>query len=316
MRIGFNLPISGPMGTPHDMARVARLGEVLGFDYLTLTDHVALPDVASPGYPYSESGEFYSPDPGHRMEQLTAAAWIAAKTEKIRLVLAVMVVPHRPAILAAKMLATIDVLSGGRLDVGIGAGWLKVEIDAVATTPFAERGAVTDEYIDAFRAAWTQEHVTFLGKYTRIDGLLLDPKPVQKPHPPIWVGGETGPSMRRAARVGDVWYPIGSNKANMLDTLPRLEAGIAKMRELTAKAGRDPAKLGVAYRVKRHGQPAPLASDGNRKLFTGSIPLVLEDLAALRRLGVTAVDFDFEGRDAVKAMDEMRKFRDEVLARI
>jgi alkanesulfonate monooxygenase SsuD/methylene tetrahydromethanopterin reductase-like flavin-dependent oxidoreductase (luciferase family) len=139
------------------------------------------------------------------------------------------------------MLTTIDVLSGGRLDIGIGAGWQKVEIDAVATTPFEERGAVTDEYIDAFRAVWTQTHVKFDGKYTRIDGLMVDPKPVQKPYPPIWVGGETGPSMRRAARVGDVWYPIGSNKANMLDTLPRLEAGIAKMRDLTAKAGREAA---------------------------------------------------------------------------
>ena len=241
MRSGFNLPISGPMATAPDMARVARLGEELGFAYLTLTDHIALPDVASPGYPYSESGEFYSPDPGHRMEQLTAAAWIAAKTDRIRLVLAVMVVPHRPAVLAAKMLTTIDVLSGGRLDIGIGAGWQKVEIDAVATTPFEERGPVTDEYIDAFKAVWTQKHVRFDGKYTKIDGLLVDPKPVQQPHPPIWVGGETGPSMRRAARVGDAWYPIGSNKAHMLDTLPRLEAGIAKMRDLTAKAGRDPA---------------------------------------------------------------------------
>ena len=313
MRIGFNLPISGPMATAADMARVAQLGEQLGFEYLTLTDHIALPDVASPGYPYSETGEFYSPDPGHRMEQLTAAAWVAAKTDKIRLVLAVMVVPHRPAILAAKMLTTIDVLSNGRLDVGIGAGWQKVEIDAVATTPFEERGAVTDEYIEAFRAVWTQTHVKFAGKYTNIDGLLVDPKPVQKPHPPIWVGGETGPSMRRAARVGDVWYPIGSNKANMLDTLPRLVAGIARIRELTAKAGRDPVKLGVAYRVKRHGQSAPLASDGNRKLFTGSIARVIEDIAALREIGVTALDFDFEGRDTEKAMDDMKQFRDEVL---
>ena len=224
--------------------------------------------------------------------------------------------PARNTIVAAKMLTTIDVLSNGRLDVGIGAGWQKVEIDAVATTPFEERGAVTDEYIDAFCAVWTQKHVKFNGKYTKIDGLLVDPKPVQKPYPPIWVGGETGPSMRRAARIGDVWYPIGSNKANMLDTLPRLEAGIAKLRDLVRKAGRDPAKVGVAYRVKRHAQPAPPASDGHRKLFTSSIANVIEDIAALRQLGVTAMDFDFEGRDTDKAIEEMKKFRDEVLARI
>jgi alkanesulfonate monooxygenase SsuD/methylene tetrahydromethanopterin reductase-like flavin-dependent oxidoreductase (luciferase family) len=164
MQIGFNLPVSGPMASAEVMASIAQLGESLGFDYLTLTDHVALPDTSTPGYPYSTTGEFYTPDPGHRVEQLTTAAWVAAKTSKIRLVLAVMVVPHRPAVVTSKMLATIDVLSGGRLVVGIGAGWLKVELDAVSTTKFAERGAVTDEYMDAMRVIWTQDKPVFHGK--------------------------------------------------------------------------------------------------------------------------------------------------------
>jgi probable F420-dependent oxidoreductase len=304
------------MAAPEVMANIAQLGESLGFDYLTLTDHVALPDTTAPGYPYSTTGEFYTPDPGHRVEQLTTAAWIAAKTSKIRLVLAVMVVPHRPAVVTSKMLATIDVLSGGRLVVGIGAGWLKVELEAVSTTPFAERGAVTDEYMDAMRTIWTQDKPVFHGKYVNIDGLLTDPKPVQKPHPPIWVGGESGPSMRRAARIGDAWYPIGSNNAHLLDTLPRLTAGIARIREMTKAAGRDPNAMGVVYRVKRHGQPAPLATDGHRKLFTGTVANTIEDIAAVRQIGVTAIDFDFEGRDAAKSAADMKKFRYEVLNRI
>jgi probable F420-dependent oxidoreductase len=316
MQIGFNLPVSGPMAAPDVMANIAQLGESLGFDYLTLTDHVALPDTATPGYPYSTTGEFYTPDPGHRVEQLTTAAWIAAKTGAIRIVLAVMVVPHRPAVVTSKMLATIDVLSGGRLVVGIGAGWLKVELDAVSTTPFAERGAVTDEYMDAMRTIWTQDKPVFHGKYVNIDGLLTDPKPIQKPHPPIWVGGESGPSMRRAARIGDAWYPIGSNNAHLLDTLPRLTAGIARIREMTKAAGRDPNAMGVVYRVKRHGQPAPAATDGNRKLFTGTVANTIEDIAAVAEIGVTAIDFDFEGRDAGKSAADMKKFRDEVLNRI
>ncbi|WP_158258530.1 TIGR03619 family F420-dependent LLM class oxidoreductase [Rhodopila globiformis] len=316
MHIGFNLPISGPMATPGTIAAIAQLGEALCFDYLTLTDHIVLPDTSTPGYPYSPTGAFYTPDPGHRMEQLATAAWVAAKTSRIRIVLAVMVVPHRPAVLAAKTLATIDVLSGGRLTVGVGAGWLKAELDAVATTPFAERGAVTDDTIDAMRAIWTQDRPVFHGRYTHIDGLLADPKPVQKPHPPIWVGGESGPSMRRAARIGDAWYPIGSNNAHLLDTLPRLTAGIARMRDLTRAAGRDPAAMGVAYRVKRHGQPAPPATDGNRKLFTGTVADTIEDIAALRAIGVTALDFDFEGRDAAQSAADMKKFREEVLSRL
>ena len=211
MQLGFNLPISGPTSAARSFARIAQQGEAMGYDYLTLTDHVVLPDVSVPGYPYSESGEFMSNTPTERHELLTATAFIAAKTSRIRLVLAVLVVPHRPAVLAAKMLSTIDVLSEGRLVIGIGAGWLKAEFDAVVTTPFAERGAVTDEYLEAFRALWTQEHAQFDGRYTKFADLIFLPRPVQRPHPPIWVGGESGPSLRRAARFGDAWYPIGSN---------------------------------------------------------------------------------------------------------
>ena len=125
MQIGFNLPNSGPLSAVADMTRIASEGEAMGFDYLTLTDHVVLPDTKVPGYPYSESGQFYEDTPLERHEQIVGMTWIAARTSRIRLVAAVLVVPHRPAVLAAKMLATLDVLSGGRLVVGIGAGWLK-----------------------------------------------------------------------------------------------------------------------------------------------------------------------------------------------
>jgi alkanesulfonate monooxygenase SsuD/methylene tetrahydromethanopterin reductase-like flavin-dependent oxidoreductase (luciferase family) len=185
MQFGFNLPNSGALATPEIMARIAREGEALGYDYLTVTDHVVLPDMAEPGYPYSESGAFYSTDSAHRHEMLTLAAWLAAITNRARLVLAVLVVPHRPAVLAAKQLATIDVLSAGRLTVGIGVGWLKAEFDAVVTTPFAERGAVTDEYVAAFRTLWTVKKPAIDGRYVHYDRLLPEPKPVQRPHPPM-----------------------------------------------------------------------------------------------------------------------------------
>src|SRR5579862_9567949 len=207
MQIGFNLPISGPLAAPETVARIAREGEAMGYDYLTLTDHVVLPDRAAPGYPDSESGEFYGEGPAHRHEQMTIAAFVAAHTKRIRLATAILVVPHRPAVLAAKQLATIDVISGGRLTVGVGAGWLKAEFDAVVTTPFAERGAVTNEYLQAFKTLWTEAKPRMDGKYVKFDRLVLDPKPAQNPLP-IWVGGESGPSLRRAAKFADAWYPI------------------------------------------------------------------------------------------------------------
>jgi len=317
MQLGFNLPISGPTSAARSFTRIAQEGEAMGYDYLTLTDHVILPDVSAPGYPYSESGEFMSNEPTERHEQLTAAAFIAAKTSRIRLVLAVMVVPHRPAVLAAKMLSTIDVLSEGRLVVGIGAGWLAAEFDAVVTTPFAERGAVTDEYLQAFRALWTEERARFSGRYTRFADMVFLPKPAQRPHPPIWVGGESGPSLRRTARFGDAWYPIGSNNRHLLDTLPRLAAGIARLRRLTAEAGRDPAKMAVVYRVKRYGEAvAPAASDGGRRLFSGGTADIVADLRALRELGVSAIDVEVEGEDEAATLANMRRFKETIFARL
>ena len=317
MQIGFNLPISGPMSAPEIVTRIAQEGEAMGYDYLTLTDHILLPNLKVPGYPYSESGEFFTEGPQNRHDQLTAAAYIAAKTPHIRLVLAVMVVPYRPAVLAAKMLATIDVLSGGRLTVGIGAGWLEAEFDAVAVTPFATRGAVTDEYIRAFRTLWSEEAPRFDGNWVKFDEVLFEPKPVQKPYPPIWVGGESGPALRRAARLGDAWYPIGSNNKHLLDTLPRYRAGIARLRRFTEEAGRDPAKVALTYRVKRYGEAVPdKASDGERRLFSGSTADIVGDFQALRDLGVSAIDIDFERPDPEASLAEMRRFKETVLARL
>ena len=317
MQFGFNLPNSGRLAAPDIMLRVAREGEALGYDYLTLTDHVVLPDMAEPGYPYSESGAFYSTDSAHRHEMLTGAAWLAGVTQRLRLVLAVLVVPHRPAVLAAKQLATIDVLSGGRLTVGIGAGWLKAEFDAVVTTPFAERGAVTDEYVAAFKTLWTEKKPRIDGRFVQCDGLLFEPKPVQKPYPPIWVGGESGPSLRRAARLGDAWYPIGSNQRHLLDTLPRYTAGIERLRRATEAAGRKREAVALTYRVKRTGDAVPpLASDGQRRLFSGSNADIIGDIHALGDLGVTAIDFDFERPDPEAVIADMRAFRERVLARV
>jgi alkanesulfonate monooxygenase SsuD/methylene tetrahydromethanopterin reductase-like flavin-dependent oxidoreductase (luciferase family) len=157
MLLGFDLPTRGALASPETITRLAIEGEAMGFDYLTLSDHIVIPRDIEARYPYSTTGEFPSGGRTDWYEQLTSAAFVAAKTTRLRMVTSVMVVPHRPAVLTAKVLATIDLLSNGRLTVGVGAGWMKEEFEAVGTPPFAERGAVTDEYMAAFRELWTKD---------------------------------------------------------------------------------------------------------------------------------------------------------------
>ena len=317
MLIGFDAPTRGPLASPETIARVAVEGEAMGYGYISLSDHIVIPRDIQARYPYSSTGEFPPGGRGNWYEQLISAAYIAAKTSRLRLVTSVMVVPHRPAVLAAKMLATIDLLSSGRLTIGCGVGWLKEEFEALGLPPFTERGAVTDEYIAAFRELWTSETPRFQGRYVRFADIVFAPKPAQKPHPPIWAGGESEPALRRVARLCDGWYPIGTNPQHPLDTLPRYRAGIERLRRLVGEAGRDPSRVALAYRCSRHGSALePRTEQGERRLFSGTPAEIAGDLGALRELGVAAVDFAFGAQTIDATLDNMARFRDEVLAKL
>jgi probable F420-dependent oxidoreductase len=316
MQIGFDCPTRGPLASPETIARLAVEGEAMGFDYLTISDHVVIPTDIEAKYPYSETGEFPAGGRGVWYEQLTSAAYIAAKTSRLRMVTSVMVVPHRPAVLTAKILATLDLLSNGRLTIGIGAGWMKEEFAALGA-PFAERGAVTDEYLAAFRELWTKERPRFEGRYVRFSDIVMQPMPVQKPHPPLWVGGESPPALRRVARLCDGWYPLGTNPQFPLDSLPRFKAGIERMRKAVAEAGRDPKAIAIAYRVQRFGPGVPArAGDGERRLFSGGPAELAGDIRAFAELGVTAIDLSFVGRSVEITLADMKRFREEVVARV
>ena len=316
MQIGFSAPSGGPLATPEALTRLAQGAEALGFHYATVSDHVVIPREIGAKYPYTDTGEFPASSRGERHEQLTQAMFLAARTERLRIVTSVMVVPHRPAMLTAKILSTIDVLSGGRLTVGIGAGWLREEFEALQAPDFDARGRVTDEYILAARELWTEEEPRFEGEFVRFGNIGFAPKPVQNPLP-VWVGGESGPALRRAARLGDGWYPIGTNPSHPLDSLARYRAAVEKLHGLTRAAGRDPAGMALAYRVQKFGPEVPArAGDGERRLFSGQPGEIAADLRALKEAGVGAVDLTFPGETADAALDAMRAFRDTVLTKV
>ena len=225
-----------------------------------------------------------------------------------------MIVPHRPAVLTAKILSTIDVLSGGRLTLGIGVGWMREEFEAIDAPDFDARGTVTDEYVRAFVELWTKDAPKFDGKHVRFSNISFAPKPVQNPHPPIWVGGESGPALRRAARLGDAWYPIGTNPQNPLDSLTRFNTQAARLRKMVTEAGRNPKAVALSLRVTVFGETAPpQASDGEHRLFAGPPALLAADIRALRDMGVGCIDFGFGGSTADEVLATMQKFRAEVL---
>jgi len=226
------------------------------------------------------------------MEQITLLSYIAGQTSKIRLVTSVLIVPHRNPLIAAKSLATLDVLSGGRLVVGVGVGWMREEFEALGLPPFEERGAVTDEYIRAFKVLWTEDDPHFEGKYISFDDISFLPKPVQKPHPPIWVGGESRPALRRTAELADGWYPLGSNPTFPMGTPEELKAGMERLAGYARRFGRDPSTIETIYRTHQF-ELLKQAAGPDRLPFVGDADQIAGDIRQYQDMGVTSMIWDF-----------------------
>ena len=304
MRYGFYLPTRGRSATPEGLQTLLRRAETLGFHSVVIADHVVFPVRIASKYPYTVSGAF--PGTGDTLEQLTLAAFVAAHTERLRLVTSVMILPHRHPVLAAKMLATIDVLSRGRLTVGVGVGWLREEFEALGAPDFARRGVASDEILTIFKTLWKGAPASFTGEFFRFAELRCLPAPVQKPHPPIWIGGHSRAALRRAARHGDGWHPVGANPASMLGPT-ELRDLIGELRRLTEAEGRDPAALTIAYKAPRYDVDLPTAGR-ERRPFSGSAAQVREDIATYAVLGVHELIFDFRSEDVGQSVERMERF--------
>jgi probable F420-dependent oxidoreductase len=311
---GVNTSTRGALRDRNAYMQVGQAADGLGYGFLSINDHVVVPrDIAS-RYPYSEEGSWSGRNSGFNLDQLTTLAFLAGCTERIRLMSSVMVVPHRQPVLAAKIISTADVLSNGRIIVGCGAGWMKEEFEALEAKPYAERGLVTDEYIAAFKQLWTKDDPVFKGKHVSFDNLMFEPKPVQKPHPPVWIGGESQPAMRRAVALGDAWYPGSVNPAARLDTPARLGKAIGDLHKMCAIDKRDPATLGVSHVVL---SPVDWAAqpghDTPRRAFTGSAADMAADAAALAALGISHVNLTFQTASLNETLERIERFAKEVI---
>jgi probable F420-dependent oxidoreductase len=265
MHFGLSLPHFRRVASPEAIRRLAQRAEDLGYEGIWVSDHIVIPHAAVERF----GSMFYEP--------LTVLAFAAACTSRVRLGTTVLILPYRNPIVTAKVLATLDVLSGGRVTAGMAVGWTEDEFRALGVS-FQERGALSDEYIAAFKVLWRQDKPAFLGQYVRFENIAFEPKPVQKPHIPIWIGGNSKRAIRRAVALGDCWHPTRP----LVDDV---KAGLAYLREVCAQRGRDPRSLMIAVRQPLKFYDGAEASVRRRPLL-GSTQKIIDDIGHYRNAGV------------------------------
>jgi probable F420-dependent oxidoreductase len=275
MKIGFGAPVSGSWATPDNLAFVARRAEELGYHSLWTYQRLLSPVDDAWGDVYRSV-----------QDPLLPLAYAAAVTSRIRLGVAVLNLPFVAPVVLAKQLATLDVLSGGRVDAGLGNGWAEPEFVATGASKRGQ-GRRADEFVGLLKRLWTDEVVAHEGEFYRVPPMRMDPKPVQRPHPPILLGGGAPPALRRAGRLCDGW--VSSSRAD----LRTLGAAVAEVRAAAEQAGRAPAALRLvcrgAVRIRPAGSPA-------RTPLTGTPDQIRADFDDIAGQGITElfVDLNFD----------------------
>jgi len=317
MEFGLSLPGRGPFANLDIVLKIAARAEALRFSSLFVTDHVVLPVTTEASiYPYATSGQFPGGSRQDYLEPLMLLGYLACATRTVRLGTSVLVIPYRNPLLTAKMLAMIDVLSRGRLILGAGTGWLREEFEALGAPPFGERGRATDEYLSLMRRVWTTDPVTFDGRYYTVREVHALPKPVQPGGIPIWIGGHTDAALRRAARLGDGWHPIGLRPPALLypdDYATRVK----QLHVYAQQAGRDPKAITLSFRAPMEVRgPRDRAPGGERPLFQGTAAEVAADIRRYQALGVTHFVFDPVRPDLGKVLASMERFAHDVRPKV
>lgn len=291
MEIGVSIPNIGPLATREATFAIIDRTEELGLDALWAADHLAYPLTLRQPHPYS-GGRPHEPHTSI-LDPLAVMSAVAARTQRARIGVSVLILPYRHPLVTAKILASIDVLSGGRVILGAGIGWMSEEFDAVGM-PFGQRGHITDEQIRYLREVWSNDSPHFEGKYYRFSDMTFLPKPALPI--PIWVGGNTKPAMRRAVRLGDGYQLVQLS-------MPKLEETIKAFHVICAEAGRPADQLPLSYRggfqvtvpPSRNGKgasglgPSPVAAAEGERALTGSLDQVVADLRRMAALGIKHV---------------------------
>ena len=291
MRLGFFPPQVGPLAGPDSITRVAQRAEEMGFDSLWVTERSLFPLELQTPYPVGDLPELYKV----ALDPLDTLGFLAGQTSRIALGTSVLILPWYSPVLLARRLTTLDVLSNGRLRVGVGVGWSKDEYDA-AGTEWGNRGKRMEEALQALKAIWTTDPVEFQGQFYSIPRSIIGPKPVQKPHPPIYMAAYVPAALARVARHADAWHPVGIP----LSVLPEMFAGV---RAMAQEAGRDPAALELTVRAYIFLSDQPLGDD--RSDFAGTSEQIASDIARAREIGVSELMFDVTFAPDVRSVEDI-----------
>jgi probable F420-dependent oxidoreductase len=272
LRLGFGLPVSGSWARPANLVRIATRAEELGYESLWTFQRLLHPAEGDWGPMYRAV-----------QDPIVTLAHVAAITERARLGIAVVNAPFYSPVLLAKQLSTLDELSGGRLDAGLGLGWAEQEFAAVGVDP-ARRGARTEEFIACLKAIWTEPVVSFEGEFYRMPAVRVDPKPVQQPHPPLLLGGSAERALRRVGRLADGWISASRHD------LRTVGADLRLMRDAAREAGRDPDRLRFVIRGVPSLTEQPAGPD--RRPLHGDAGQIREDFDRLAEAGITELFLD------------------------
>ena len=290
MRLGFFLPQIGPWAGPEALAQVAVRAEEIGYDSIWATERSLYPLEPKTPYPLG-----YLPDVYRTvLDPLDALTFVAGQTSRVALGTSVLNLPWYSPVLLARRLTTLDVLSNGRLRVGLGIGWSMDEYE-VAGIPWQDRGRRFEEAIQALKAIWTTDPVEFHGEFYSIPRSHIGPKPVQKPHPPIYLGAFTPRALARVARYADGWHPVGVPSQGIAEMFSAVQT-------MAEEAGRDPGTLELIVRGNVALLEDPPGDD--RWPFTGTIEQLSADIFATRDLGATELILDATFDPGVKSADD------------
>ena len=282
--------------------------EEAGYDSIWVSDRTVFPADLATRYPEVYGPGKSDPDAQNVLEAMTVLSYVAGATSRCRLGMSVLVLPFRHPVLNAKMVATLDVLSGGRVIFGVGVGWMQEEFEAMGA-PYLDRGAHTDEHIEMFKALCAKGTPQYHGRHFDYSGMTFFPKPLQRPHPPIWIGGNTRAALRRAARLGDAWHGI---------RLTPEELALKKeaLRALCQEHGRSPDSVQVTLRATMHLGRAQRSPAGDRVPLTGHVGNVLDDVRRYEEAGLEYLVLSVAADSTDSTVESIRRFADEVMARV